>query len=161
VIEAVAAAGGDLGIFRADLGASGGAWWRALEGAERPKIIARLPFIERSGHPAGTPVFVIAKPLADAAVHEVTLLSLRLERWNPAIEATLARIGGDLEGSVGDEAGLSVLVSAPGEAAKARLAEALAAAGIAARALIEVGSHAARFAVPMAADPSPSVARVP
>src|ERR687893_2134589 len=67
VIRAVAQGRGDLGIFRLDQGASAGAWWLSLAGASAPKVIARLPFIERAGHPAGTPVFVIAKPLDDAS----------------------------------------------------------------------------------------------
>ena len=62
VIEAVASSRGDLGIFRLDQGATSGAWWRTLADKRRPKIIARLPFIERPDHPAGTPVFVISKP---------------------------------------------------------------------------------------------------
>jgi chorismate mutase len=47
VIEAVAGSKGDLGIFRLDQGATSGAWWRTLAEKDRPKIIARLPFIER------------------------------------------------------------------------------------------------------------------
>src|SRR5919112_1922015 len=66
VIAAVAKARGDLGIFRLDQGVSSGFWWRGLVGETKPKVIARLPFIERPDHPAGTPVFVVSKPLADA-----------------------------------------------------------------------------------------------
>ncbi len=51
------------------------AWWRALEPSEAPKIIARLPFIERKDHPAGLPVFVLARPLKEAAVREHVLFS--------------------------------------------------------------------------------------
>ena len=47
VIAAVAASGGDLGVVRLDSGPSSGAWWRDLAGADAPKIIARLPFVER------------------------------------------------------------------------------------------------------------------
>ena len=72
---------GDLGIFRLDQGVSAGAWWRDLVGDTRPKVIARLPFIERPGHPAGTPVFVVSKPLADAAVRDVVLYAASFERW--------------------------------------------------------------------------------
>ena len=65
--------------------ARGGAASSATDG---PKVIARLPFIERPDHPAGTPVFVVAKPLADAAVRDVILYSARFERWRePAREA--------------------------------------------------------------------------
>ena len=87
VIAAVAGARGDLGIFRLDQGASAGAWWRALAGEASPKVIARLPFIERPDHPAGTPVFVVAKPLAEAAVRDVVLYAARFERWREAAPA--------------------------------------------------------------------------
>ena len=56
VIEAVAASRGDLGIFRLDPDGSGpptaaAPWWEGLVGAGRPKVIARLPFIERPDPP--------------------------------------------------------------------------------------------------------------
>src|SRR5690349_22579838 len=51
VIAAVAASAGDLGMFRSDQGAQAGAWWMALADPAAPKIIARLPFIERPDHP--------------------------------------------------------------------------------------------------------------
>src|SRR5262245_8842930 len=51
VVAAIAASRGDLGLVPAT-GASG-AWWTALEGHDAPKIIARLPFVERADHPAG------------------------------------------------------------------------------------------------------------
>ncbi len=52
VIAAVAASKGDLGIFRPDQGTASGAWWERLAAPEAPKVIARLPFIERPDHPA-------------------------------------------------------------------------------------------------------------
>ena len=67
--------------------------------SDRPKIIARLPFIERPGHPAGTPVFVISKPLTDAAVRDVVLYAAQFERWhkgaNEALTAARRRGGGE------------------------------------------------------------------
>ncbi len=36
-----------------------------------PKIIARLPFLERADHPAALPVFVISRVADDAMVTEV------------------------------------------------------------------------------------------
>ena len=99
VIEAVASSRGDLGIFRLDQGATSGAWWRTLADKRRPKIIARLPFIERPGHPAGTPVFVISKPLTDAAVRDVVLYAAQFERWhkgaNEALTQPRRRGGGE------------------------------------------------------------------
>ena len=81
VIDAVAASAGDLGIFPADPGRSGGSWWIPLSGPNSPKIIARLPFVERPDHPAGTPIYVVSKPIADATVREVVLYALGIERW--------------------------------------------------------------------------------
>src|SRR5437762_10875430 len=54
VVAAVAASRGDLGLVPAAGGST--AWWTALEGGDAPKIIARLPFVERADHPASLPV---------------------------------------------------------------------------------------------------------
>src|SRR5205085_3888688 len=54
VVAAVAASRGDLGLVPAMVAKA--AWWTALEGDGAPKIIARLPFVERTDHPAGLPV---------------------------------------------------------------------------------------------------------
>ncbi len=143
VIGAVAGSAGDLGIFRIDQGASAGAWWRALVGPHTPKIIARLPFIERPDHPAGTPVYVIAKPLADAAVREVVLYVARVERWTSHMTAQLASALAEVTASAADESGLSLLVAADGETGPGQLRDALGGAE-----LMEIGSHAARFSAP-------------
>src|SRR3954451_23976475 len=50
VVQAVSESKGDLGLVPAVAGA--GAWWNALEFDSAPKIIARLPFVERADHPA-------------------------------------------------------------------------------------------------------------
>jgi chorismate mutase len=143
VIAAVAGSAGDLGIFRMDQGASAGAWWRLLVGPDTPKIIARLPFIERPDHPAGTPVYVIAKPLADAAVREVVLYVARVERWTAEMKAALAAALGEVTASAADSSGLSLLIAADGETAVGQLSAALGGVD-----LTEIGSHAARFAAP-------------
>src|SRR3977135_136832 len=54
------------------------AWWSALEADDAPKIIARLPFVERADHPAGLPVFAIARPHPDAVVTDVTMWSMKV-----------------------------------------------------------------------------------
>jgi len=147
VIAAVAASRGDLGVFRLDQGASAGAWWRALAGQGRPKIIARLPFIERPDHPAGIPVFVISKPLADAAVRDVVLYAARLERWRSEAGEALAAVGGEALASAAEGNGLSVLVAAPGTLSADTLRTSMASAGTGIAELVEVGSHAERFRV--------------
>ena len=45
-----------------------GPWWRRLG---RASIVARLPFIEQDGRPAGEPALVLAPPLADPVPFEV------------------------------------------------------------------------------------------
>jgi hypothetical protein len=145
VIAAVAASAGDLGIFPAEPGRSAGSWWTLLAGEGRPKIIARLPFVERPGHPAGTPVYVVSKPIDDAAVREVILYSLGIERWRDGLQNALAQVGAVVESSAGDESGLNMLVSAPGSTSRDALFGAMAGLGVGVFDLEEIGSHAARF----------------
>ncbi len=148
VIGAVAASRGDLGVFRLDQGASAGAWWEALAGEGRPKVIARLPFIERPDHPAATPVYVVAKPLDDpaAAQRDLVLHVARVARWRPAAGEAVAAVGGEIVGSVASaHGGLSLLVALPGSLDADALRALLATAGAPPAALSEVGSHAARF----------------
>jgi hypothetical protein len=52
---------GDLGLVPAFTTAGASPWWSALEFDAAPKIIARLPFLERADHRAGHPVFVISR----------------------------------------------------------------------------------------------------
>jgi chorismate mutase len=147
VIRAVAHSRGDLGMFRLDQGASAGAWWRELAVAEAPKVIARLPFIERPGHPAGTPVFVISKPLTDAAMRDVVLYAARLERWRDAAREAIAEFDGEIIASAGDRGGLSLLLAVPGALHRDALRSAIERAGSSVGELVEVGSHAERFRV--------------
>ncbi len=145
VIDAVARSSGDLGMFRVDGGVTSGPWWMRLIAPEAPKIIARLPFVERPDHPAGMPVFVIAKPLADAAAREIVLYCIHLERWRDGLPAALAGIGGEIIGNAADQAGLSVLAAIPARFDASAIHEALAQAGADNARLHEVGSHATRF----------------
>lgn len=147
VIAAVAGSAGDLGIFRADGGAASLPWWESLTGEATPKIIARLPFIERPDHPAGTPVYVVSRPLADAAVRETILYAARVERWRDDAGAAIAALGAEVIGSAAAPQGLSLLLAAPGDVAAARLAEALPAPVSGQPQLTEVGSHASRFRI--------------
>jgi chorismate mutase len=147
VIDAVRAGRGDLGMFSIDQGASAGAWWLSLAGTGGPKVIARLPFIERPSHPAGTPVFVISKPLEDAAVRDVVLYSVRLERWRDAFGPGIAPLGGEVIASAGQANGLAALLAVPGTVKPAALRAALDKAGAGVVDIAEIGSHAERFRV--------------
>jgi chorismate mutase len=143
VISAVKRAPGDLGLVRSGGSAAHGAWWTGLAEPEAPKLIARLPFVERPDHPAGLPVFVVSKSVEDAAAREVVLYAIRVERWRDALPALIAEAGGDIIGNAPDRIGLSLLVAVPGVKA-GDPGERLRRLPGATR-LAEVGSHAARF----------------
>ena len=55
-----------------------------------PKIIARLPFLERADHPAALPVFVVSRVADDAMVTEVEMWSVRVSGWNADIARALS-----------------------------------------------------------------------
>jgi chorismate mutase len=158
VIDAVARSHGDLGVFRIDGGAVAGAWWNRLIAAEAPKIIARLPFVERPDHPAGMPVFVVAHPLAEAAARDLVLHVVTLDRWSGAIPSAVAALGGEIIGNAGDTIGLSLLIALPGEVSAARLRDELRQGGIFELRLAEVGSHAARYELADRVRPPPVTA---
>ena len=89
-VAAVAASKGDLGWCRRRASAAtapGGGRWTA---DDAPKIIARLPFVERADHPAGLPTFVVARPAPDAVANEVRTVSVRVAGWGPQVAAALS-----------------------------------------------------------------------
>jgi len=148
VIDAVKASAGDLGLLRLDSGPVFGAWWRGLAAPEAPKIIARIPFVERPDHPAGLPAFIISKPLAEAAATEVAVKEIMLDRWRESITLALAELGVDTLGSAAAGNGLSLLVAAPGDLTEGRLSAVLRKAGSGDIRIGHVGTHAARFEAP-------------
>ena len=141
VIDAVAASKGDLGLIPVE--GHAGAWWTRLAGRGAPKIIARLPFVERRDHPAGMPLFVIAKPLDDGAARDVVLYSAVLAHWKEAVAHAISALGAEIVAKAQDARGTALLVSAPGRLASAELRKALLLPEDAP--LDELGSHAARF----------------
>ncbi len=145
VIDAVAAAEGDLGVLRSCCDARDGAWWTRLIGAEAPKIIARLPFVERPDHPAGLPVFVVAKPAGDAAATDIALYAVRVAEWSDAIPAALATLSAEILGSAAQAGGRALLVAAPGRAPAEDIRAALQRAGAGDAKVDAIGAHAARF----------------
>jgi hypothetical protein len=124
--------------------AADGAWWTGLADPQAPKVIARLPFVERPDHPAGLPVFVVAKPVEDAAARDVTLYAVQVERWREALPALIGEAGGEIIGNAPHRMGLSLLVAVAGSGADH--SERLRALQGASR-IAEIGSHAARFDV--------------
>jgi chorismate mutase len=145
VIGAVAAAAGDLGMFALDGGPGAGAWWMRLTAADAPKIIARLPFVERPDHPAGAPIFVVAKPLADGAARDVVLEAVTLDRWRGDYPQAIGALAGEIIGNAANGMGLSLLIARPGGLPEGAAGLALRGAGASDVRSREVGAHAARF----------------
>jgi chorismate mutase len=145
VIAAVAESSGDLGMFPLDGGPEAGAWWTRLAPPQAPKVIARLPFVERPDHPAGLPVFVISKPLAEGAARDVVLDSVTLDQWRRGLPSALREVGADIVGSAADGMGLALLVARPGEMTSQAVRAALRSAGGADVRSVEIGAHASRF----------------
>jgi chorismate mutase len=144
VVAAVAASRGDIGLVPA--AAASGAWWTALEGNDAPKIIARLPFVERADHPAGLPVFGVARPNPDAIVTDVETWSVRVSGWGPAVARSLDSSTEVI--AVPDSAfdGAALLVSVPQGRIEV-LTALLVNAGASVRSKALVGSHARRYTV--------------
>lgn len=145
VIDSVARSAGDLGMFALDGGATAGAWWMRLIDPDAPKVIARLPFVERPDHPAGLPVYVVAKPLSDGGARQVVLEALWMDRWRPEFSFRLAEAGGETIGDAAWGHGFSVLVARPGDAGPDALAQSLRDGGARDVRSREIGSHAPRF----------------
>jgi hypothetical protein len=144
VVTAISASRGDIGFVPA-AGASG-AWWTALEGDDMPKIIARFPFVERADHPAGLPVFGIARPNPDALVTDVETWSVRVSGWGPAVSRALDSSTEVI--AVPDRAfdGAALLVSVA-QGRIGDLTSVLVRAGASVRSKALVGSHATRYTV--------------
>jgi chorismate mutase len=147
VVEAVTESRGDLGLVPAFAIAGAGPWWAALEFDAAPKIIARLPFVERADHPAALPVFVISRVAADAMVTETEVWSMRVAGWRATSIDSLADLADAI--AVPDRAfdGAALLISVPRGGIDA-VAEALRGTGASIRSKALVGSHASRYRVP-------------
>jgi chorismate mutase len=144
-VDAVAKSKGDLALVSAISART--PWWSELEADGAPKIIARLPFLERADHPAALPVFVISRVADDAMVTEVQVWSVRVSGWNADIARALAPLAEIV--AVPDTAfdGAALLVSVEsGGFEKIKLA--LLKAGASVRSSALVGSHATRYTVP-------------
>src|SRR3984893_20171 len=98
VVAAVSDSKGDLGLVPAFPMAGAGAWWNALEFDTVPKIIARLPFIERADHPAAIPVFVVSRAAPEAMVKEVEVWSVRVAGWSAAAAQAVSALAEAIAG---------------------------------------------------------------
>ena len=147
VIAAIAASKGDLALVPAVAVAGAGAWWTLLEGEATPKIIARLPFVERPDHPASLPVFAISRPAADAISTEVEVHSVRVSGWSAAAARAISPLADVVAVPDGAFDGAALLVSVPQDRTLPSILEALVKAGASVRATALVGSHASRYTV--------------
>jgi chorismate mutase len=158
VVAAVSDSKGDLGLVPAFVTAGAGAWWSALEFDAAPKIIARLPFVDRADHPAAVPVFVVSRAAPDTMVRDVEVWSVRVAGWSTSAAHAAAALAELI--AVPDRAfdGAALLVSLPHSASKTgvnapdgsqieRVTDALVKAGASVRGTALVGSHATRYRV--------------
>jgi chorismate mutase len=147
VVESVSESKGDLGLVPAFAVAGAGAWWTALEFDTAPKVIARLPFVERADHPAALPVFVVSRVAADAMVTEVEVWSVRVSGWSAAAVNAVAPLAELI--AVPDRAfdGAALLISVVKGGIDA-VSDALRKTGASIRSAALVGSHARRYTVP-------------
>ena len=147
VVAAVSTSKGDLGLVPAFAVPSVGAWWSALEFDAAPKIIARLPFVERADHPAGLPVFVLSKVAADAMATEAAMWSVRVSGWGAAAAQALSSLADFI--AVPDRAfdGAALLITLPTGVSLEAISAALVKAGATVRSAALVGSHATRYTV--------------
>jgi hypothetical protein len=137
-----------LGLVSAFATAHGGAWWNALEFESAPKIIARLPFVDRPDHPAPLNVFVVSRAAADAMVTEIETWSVRVAGWSANAARAAAALAEII--AVPDNAfdGGALLISVPAGGELANVKAALVKAGATVRSAALVGSHATRYKVP-------------
>jgi len=144
-------------LVRVAAGPFSGPWWMELAEPQAPKIIARLPFVERPDHPAGLPLFVVATPLAEATARDVVILGATIDRWRDDLAASLAGQGIEILDRSVETQPLSLLLalSRPGlpvpESAAAEnnaidehVSKLFQECGVKA-CVVEIGSHAARF----------------
>ena len=153
VVAAVSAARGDLGLVPATAVAGAGAWWTMLEADGAPKIIARLPFVERADHPAALPVFAVSHPAADAMVKDVEVWSVKVSGWGAATARAITPLAEMI--AVPDRAfdGAGLLISVPSGRMLADITRALVSAGASVRSATLVGSHATRYTVVREGEP--------
>ena len=147
VVAAVAELRGDLGLVPASDIANAGTWWNALELDAAPKIIARLPFVERADHPAALPVFVVSRVAPDAMVREVEVWSVRVAGWNAGTAREVGLLA-ELT-AVPDRAfdGAALLISVPQGGSIGMVTDLLIKSGASVRSSTLVGSHATRYRI--------------
>src|SRR3954451_19497680 len=151
-VEAAARSKGDLALVSAT--SSRTPWWIELEATGAPKIIARLPFVERADHPAALPVFAVSRVADSALVTEVETFSVRVSGWNAQVARALSPLAEIV--AVPDTAfdGAALLISVTAASSLDKIKAALIEAGASVRSAALVGSHATRYTMPPTASKS-------
>jgi chorismate mutase len=146
-VAAVAVSRDDLALVPATQVVGSGVWWSVLEAEGGPRIIARLPFVERRDHPAALPVFAVSRPAADAVVTDVEVFSVRVSGWSAAAARAVSPLA-DLV-AVPDAAldGAALLISVPPRRTLDEVCAALVKSGASVRSTALVGSHASRYMI--------------
>jgi chorismate mutase len=146
-VAAAAAAPSDLALVPATLLAGAPAWWPAIEPDNEPKIIARLPFVERADHPAGLPAFVVSHSAPDAMVREVETWSVRVAGWGASAACAIGPLADVLAVPDRVSDGAALLISVPQGRTLAEIEAALVTAGASVASSALVGGHASRYMV--------------
>ena len=147
VVQAVSESKGDLGLVPATAVAGAGAWWSALEFDAAPKIIARLPFVERADHPAALPVFVLSRVAADAMATDVAVWSVRVSGWGAHAAQALTAEADFIAAPDRAFDGAALLLTLPKDKSLDTVKATLVKAGATVRSAALVGSHATRYTV--------------
>ena len=147
VVTAVSGSRGDLGLVPAFDIAGAGPWWDVLEPEAAPKIIARLPFVDRADHPAALAVFVVSRAAPEAMVREVETWSVRVAGWSARAARELGVLAEVI--AVPDRAfdGAALLVSVPQGGSIEAVTALLVQSGASVRSSALVGSHATRYRI--------------
>ncbi|MBX9711144.1 MAG: chorismate mutase [Xanthobacteraceae bacterium] len=144
-VDAVAKSRGDLALVSA--AGSQTPWWTALEPTSAPKIIARLPFVERADHPAALPVFVVSRVDVETMVTEVEMWSIHVSNWSADAAHAISPLAGIVAVPDTASGGAALLASLSSTDGIDKIASALIAAGALVRSSALVGSHATRYTV--------------
>ncbi len=144
-LEAVAKSKGDLALVSA--ASSHTPWWLALEPTEAPKIIARLPFVERADHPAALPMFVVSRVASEAMATEVEMWSIHVSGWRAEVALALSPFAELIAVPDAASDSTALLVSIPASDGVSKITSALIAVGASVRSSTLVGGHATRYTV--------------
>lgn len=147
VVAAVSDSAGDLGLVPATASPGSGAWWNALEFDSAPKIIARLPFVERADHPASLPVFVLSRVASDALATGIEVWSMRVAGWSARAAAALAPLAEVVAAPDRAYDGAALLLSVPQGGSIATISDELVRAGASVRSSAPIGGHAACYRI--------------